>query len=686
MKKIALKNKELSWLAFNERVLQEAENPQVPLVERIKFLGIFSNNQDEFFRVRVATLRKFAEFTKGLETPSGEKPEKILEKIYRIVLEQQKRVIANFNACVKELENHQIYLVNEKQLNEEQTRFVFRHFSESVRPKIFPIILSKDSRLGELRDDNVYLVIDLLDPAEQVKRTALLKIPTDMLDRFIELPSVGENRYIILLDDVIRLCLHEIFDVIQYTVKGAYTFKFTRDAELDIQDDLDKSYLEKIDKGIRKRIQGQTVRFVYDKEMPIHLLKQVTRLLNINSIESGIAGGRYHNFKDFINFPDLGKKELRYVKWEPIRHRDLIKHHSMFSILKQRDLLLHFPYHPFIHILDLLREAAIDPSVKSIAITIYRVAYNSSVMNALINASRNGKQVTAILELQARFNEESNIYWSKRLEASGVKVIFGVPGLKVHSKALLIKRKEDKKLVQYAAIGTGNFNEDTAKVFSDIFLLTSNTELTSEVDKIFRFFSSNYIISRFKHLLVAPFNIRYQLNKLIQDEIKAAKAGKPAAITLKMNNLVDAKIITKLYEAKNAGVSIRLMVRGMFSLIPRHPGMKGSIPAVAIIDRYLEHARIFHFHNQGKDLIFISSADLMERNLDRRVEVICPIYDTDLKAYLIQIMEMEWMDNTQARKLDNDLSNTYRKSPEGEPFQLQQKIYEMLKALMIQKD
>lgn len=681
MKKIALKNKELSWLAFNERVLQESENPAVPLVERIKFLGIFSNNQDEFFRVRVATLRKISEFGKGLEIPSGEKPEKILEKIYRIVLDQQKRVVENFYTCVKQLEDYQIYLLNEKQLDEEQARFVQKHFSVNVRPKIFPIILSKDSRLGELRDDNVYLAIDLLDTVVQVKRTAILKIPTDMLDRFIELPSELENKYLILLDDVIRLCLHEIFDVIQYKVKGAFTFKFTRDAELDIQDDLDKSYLEKIDKGIRKRIQGQTVRFVYDKEMPIHLLKQVTRLLNISSIENGIAGGRYHNFKDLMDFPDFGKKELRYVKWEPIRHRELFPHHSMFSILKQRDLLLHFPYQPFIHIIDLLREAAIDPTVKSIAITIYRVAYNSSVMNALINASRNGKQVTAILELQARFNEESNIYWSKRLEASGVKVIFGVPGLKVHSKALLIKRKEGSKLVQYAAIGTGNFNEETARVFSDIFLLTSKSELTSEVDKMFRFFSSNYLISRFKHLIVAPFNIRYQINQLIHNEIKAARAGKPASITLKVNNLVDAKIIAKLYEAKNAGVQIRLMVRGMFSLIPAHEGMKGEIPSMAIIDRYLEHARIFHFHNQGKDLVYISSADLMERNLDRRVEIVCPIYDEDLKSYLIQVTEMEWKDNTQARILNNELSNTYRNTSEGEKFQLQRKIYELVRDL-----
>lgn len=676
MKKLALKNKELSWLAFNERVLQEAENPNVPLIERIKFMGIYSNNLDEFFRVRVATLKKFAELGSTISPIVIEKPEKILEKVYKIVLEQNKRFTLNFNACVKELETHQIYLVNEKQLSEDQKKYVNQFFATVVRPTIFPNLLSKESRLGELKDNNIYLVIDLIDD-NQNKKIALLKIPTDTVTRFIELPCEGSAKYIILLDDIIRFCLHEIFDVIQYKVRGAYTFKFTRDSELDIADDIDKSYMEKIDKGLRKRIQGETVRFVYDKEMPVHLLKTVIKLLNIKSIDSGIAGGRYHNFKDFMDFPDMGKKELRYVKWEPVRHRELIRHHSIFGVLKQKDVLLHFPYQPFIHIIDLLREAAIDPLVKSIAITIYRVAYNSSVMNALINASRNGKQVTAVLELQARFNEESNIYWSKRLEASGVKVIFGVPGLKVHAKAILIKRKEDKKLAQYAAIGTGNFNEESARVFSDLFLLTSNPELTSEVDKVFRFFSSNYLISRFKHLIVAPFNIRYQLTKLIQEEIKAAKSGKPAAITLKVNNLVDTKIISKLYEAQRLGVKVRLMVRGMFSLVPDNSEEKSFIPSMAIIDRYLEHARILHFHNGGKDLVYISSADMMERNLERRLEILCPIYDADLKSYLLKIMEMEWQDNTQARVLDNDLSNHFRNRGKGEPFQLQYEIFKM---------
>ena len=680
MKKLALKNKELSWLAFNERVLQEAENVNVPLIERIKFMGIYSNNLDEFFRVRVATLKKIAELGSNFNPLGIDKPEKTLDKIYRIVLEQSKRFTVNFNACVKELETHGIFLVNEKQLNDDQKKFVNQYFSEVVRPTIFPNLLTKDSRLGELKDDHIYLVIDLIDN-ELSKKIALLKIPTDTVTRFIELPNQGDDKYIILLDDIIRFCLHEIFDVIQYKVKGAYTFKFTRDSELDIQDDIDKSYLEKIDKGLRKRIQGQTVRFVYDKEMPAHLLKTIMKLLNIKSIDSGIAGGRYHNFKDFVNFPDMGKKELRYVKWEPVRHKELIRHHSIFGILKQRDLMLHFPYQPFIHIIDMLREAAIDPAVKSIAITIYRVAYNSSVMNALINASRNGKQVTAVLELQARFNEESNIYWSKRLEASGVKVIFGVPGLKVHAKALLIKRKEDKKLVQYAAIGTGNFNEESARVFSDIFLLTSNPELTTEVDKVFRFFSSNYLISRFKHLIVAPFNIRYQLTNLIQQEIKAAKNGKPAAITMKINNLVDAKIISKLYEASRAGVNVRLMVRGMFSLVPDNPEEKSEIPSIAIIDRYLEHARILHFHHGGEDLVYISSADMMERNLDRRLEIICPIYEKELKAYLLRIMDMEWKDNTQARMLDNHLSNSYRRHDMGEPFQLQPRIYDLIREM-----
>ncbi|MEA3445996.1 MAG: polyphosphate kinase 1 [Bacteroidota bacterium] len=682
MNKNSYRNKEISWLAFNARVLQEAANPDVPLVERMKFLGIYSNNLDEFFRVRVATLKRLSQFGKSLKSMFDEEPEIIIQKINYIIVDLQKKFAETYNQVVKEFEKKDVFIINEKELQKYHREFVHEYFVSKIRPKLFPVIITKNTSTGHLRNDAIYLAVDLESKTDPGKdKVALVKVPSDELSRFLHLPSENNQEYIILLDDVIRFGLPEIFEVLNYNVKGAYTIKLTRDAELDIDDDLGQSYVEKISKSIARRKSGAPVRFVYDRNIPLELLKTVSKLLNLSKSDTPIAGGRYHNFKDFMKFPDVGKPNLKFEHWPAIRHKDLVEHKSILAVMAKKDVLLHFPYQPFIHVIDLLREAALDPKVTTIKITIYRVAFNSSIMNALINASRNGKQVTAILELQARFNEESNIYWSKKLVDAGVKVIYGVPGLKVHSKTILIRRKEDKKIVRYVALGTGNFNEDTAKVFSDVLLLTSRQDIAYEVDRVFDFFSRNYSIPRFQHLLVSPFNNRTKFVKLINNEIRAAKEGKKAAMIFKLNNLADHRIINIIYGAHKAGVDIKLMVRGMFSLFPEIKSRKINIECIGIIDRYLEHSRIYYFYNGGEEKLFISSADLMGRNLDRRVEITCPIYDPEIKKQIIHNLNLEWQDNTQARVLDNDLNNRYRTTGEENKSQAQKEIYEYIKSI-----
>lgn len=676
------KNKEISWLAFNARVLQEAANPKVPLVERMKFLGIYSNNLDEFFRVRVATLKRFAQLGKSLKSILEDEPEIILQQINEIILDHLKKFSEIYTQLVRDFAKEKIFIINEKKLKPFHREFVNTYFTQKVRPKLFPVIISKDTNTNFLKDDAIYLAVDMyhLDEPEKAK-AALVKIPTGELPRFLHLPSHNGEEYIILLDDIIRFGLPEIFETLDYRVRGAYTIKLTRDAELDIDDDIGQSYVEKVSKSLARRKSGVPVRFVHDRQIPRELLKTVTKLLNFTKNDIPIAGGRYHNFKDFMNFPNVGKAHLEFKPWPAIRHKDLPEYRSIISLIAQKDILLHFPYQPFSHVIDLLREAALDPRVLSVKITIYRVAFHSSIMNALINASRNGKQVLAVLELQARFNEESNIYWSKELADAGVRVIYGVPGLKVHSKTILITRKEDKKIVRYVAIGTGNFNEDTARVFSDVLMLTSRQDLGLEVEKVFDFFSRNYRIPRFQHLIVSPFNSRFRMVRMINQEIKAAKNGKKAAFTFKLNNLVDHRIINKIYEAHKAGVEIKLMVRAMFSLIPKVESQNINMECIAIIDRYLEHSRYYYFYNGGKENLFISSADLMNRNLDRRVEITCPVLDPEIKKQLIHVLDLEWQDNTQARILDNDLKNAYRKLNGENTVHAQKEIYEFIKSI-----
>jgi polyphosphate kinase len=541
-----------------------------------------------------------------------------------------------------------------------------------------PFLIEKDSELPNLTDDAIYLAIYLVKKETQKKRFALLEIPTNVLPRFIVLPEKGDDKYIIFIDDIIRYGLKEIFFIFDFDEFSAYTIKLTKDAELEIVDDISESYIDKLSRSLQQRKWGTPVRFIYDREMPDELLKIITKKLNFGPDDVIIPSDRYHNFKDFMNFPNLGRKKFYFEPLVLIPHRDIQAGKSILSAIKKKDIMLFFPYHPFDHFIDLLREASIDPYVTSIQITLYRLARNSSVINALLNAVRNGKNVTTVVELQARFDEEANILWGNKLMEEGVKVIYGVPGLKVHSKLCLITRVKNEVTQRYAAIGTGNFNEDTAKIYTDHLLLTTNKKITNEVFKAFNFFNVNYKKDNYYHLVLSPFFLRNKIILLIENEIKNAKAGKKAFIYLKLNNLTDSEIINHLYEASNAGVTIRLIIRGMISLVTGLKDKSENIKAIGIVDRFLEHTRFMIFFNGGNEECFISSADLMTRNIEHRIEVTCPVFDKSIKNEMKEIFEIQWSDTVKARKLDANLSNAFVK-PGKKPIQSQIEVHNYIK-------
>ncbi len=673
--------KEISWLSFNERVLQEAENKDVPLLERFNFLGIYSNNLDEYFRVRVATLKRLSLFGSKSKSILGYSPKATLRRVQEIVLEQNLRFEKTYSDLKKELKKHNIYFVNEQQLDEEQSAFVKSYFRKEVRHRLMPLIISKENVLPDLTDDAVFFAILLTDSASGRNRHALLEIPpSDILPRFIQLPEKNGNRYVIFLDDVIRSELKDIFHILPFDELSAFTFKLTKDAELDIADDISESYIDKLSKSLQQRKKGTPVRFVHDRNMPADLLKILKKKLNLGTDDVIIPGDRYHNFKDFMKFIDIPGDGLRYEKLPPVRHRDIYYGKSILSVIRKKDVMLFFPYNPFDHFIDLLREASIDPYVTSIQVTLYRLARNSSVINALMNAARNGKQVTTVVELQARFDEEANILWGNKLLNEGVKVIYGVPGLKVHSKLCLITREKNEVIQRYAAVGTGNFNEQTARVYTDHLLLTSNKKITNEVVKAFNFFVANYRKDKFYHLLLSPFGLRNKLLMLIENEIRNAKAGREAWINIKINNLTDEEIIGKLYKASCAGVRIRLIVRGMLSLVPGLKGVSENITARGIVDRFLEHSRFMIFCNGGNELVYITSADLMPRNLDRRIEVSCPIFDEAIRKEITDVFEIQWNDNVKARVLDAKQSNRLV-APGDKPCRSQTEVHSYITAI-----
>lgn len=655
--------RDISWLSFNSRVLQEAADETVPLRERIRFLGIFSNNLDEFFRVRVATLKRMIEVGNKGNMHMEVSPGMILEEIQDIVIEQQKEFDRIWNDILRDLKKQQIFFITEKQLNKEQQKFVLNYFNEEIRSNIVPLMIESIQAFPTLNDKSIYLACKLSKKDRTIpQRFALVSVPARRVPRFILLPSKENEHSIILLEDVIRFCLPLIFSYFGYDVFSAQIIKVTRDAEIDIDNDVSTSLMEKIEKGIKNRKKGKPVRFVFDKEIDPTLLTYLVKRLGLAQQDNLISGGRIHNFKDFIDFPE-SVFEQKNTRKKPFVHPALRNVNRVTDVVLEKDVLLNFPYHSFDSVTDLLREAAIDPEVTSIKITCYRLAPRSKIVNAITNAVRNGKQVTAVIELRARFDEEANLEWKEELEEAGVKVLIGAPNLKVHSKLCLIRKVVNNRTIHYGLVSTGNLNERTAKIYGDHCLLTSDRNIMADVNRIFHYLEQPKTRARYltacKTLLVSPVNMRKHLIQLIAKEIKAAKAGQYAAITLKLNSLSDELLILKLYEAAKAGVEIKMVVRGIFCMLTENKKFKAPVQAISIVDEYLEHARVMIFNNGGDEKVYISSADWMVRNIDHRIEAACPVFKKEIRQELKDIIQIQLSDNIKARKLDNDLSNQY---------------------------
>ncbi|GAA4306125.1 polyphosphate kinase 1 [Compostibacter hankyongensis] len=676
--------RDISWLSFNARVLQEAKDASVPLHERIRFLGIFSNNLDEFFRVRVATLKRMAVFGKTARMHLEHNPVQILEDIQQTVIRQQQEFSKIWKQIVQELRQEKIYLRQEGHLTRRQQQFILDYFNEEIRSNIIPLMIESIPAFPHLRDKSIYLATVLAKKDQSVRQAyALIEIPTDVFPRFILLPSQRGERNVILLEDVIRFCLPTLFSYFGYDQFSAHVIKVTRDAELDIDNDIATNLIPEMEKALKNRKKGKPVRFIYDRNISPHLLEYLIRRMNLTRKDNLIPGDRIHNFKDFMDFPEqvFGSGQTS-ARRKSFVHPLLANTASIQQVIREQDVLLSFPYHTFNSIVDLLREAAIDPHVVSIKITAYRLARRSKVINALINAVRNGKQVTVVLELRARFDEEANLQWKTRLEEEGVRVFIGIPHMKVHAKICVIKKRVDGKTLQYGFVSTGNLNEKTAAYYCDHCLLTARRNIMADINRIFSYVEHpghpQHYLHDCKTLLVSPYNIRKYFQKAIDKEIKAAKQGKPALIILKLNSLSDEKLIQKLYEAAASGVEIRLIVRGICCAYTQHKKQEYNIHAVSIVDEYLEHSRIFYFHNEGHSRCYISSADWMVRNLDHRVEVVVPVAHPESKQELYDILNTQLADNTKARLLDNKQQNDYFRS-KGKMIRSQEDTYRLLK-------
>jgi len=679
-KKREYTNREISWLSFNERVLQEAQDKEVPLIARMRYLGIFSNNLDEFFKVRVATLRRAISFSNKALDPMDFNPSETITEILEGVFKLQEKFDKTFKQITLDLSKERIYFIDETKLQPSQKTFVEEYFENNVRPYLVPIMLNSKSVFPPLDDNSFYLAIELGYKSDKAHGAyALMEVPSN-LPRFVEIPSADNKHYVMFIDDIIRYRLRKVFGIFSFDSAKAYTLKITRDAELDVDDDLSKGVVEKMSRSLNQRKKGQYVRLNYDKEIPSHFLDFVLKKLKLKNNENAIPGGRYHNKRDLMSFPDFGRADLCFEKQAPLQHPRFVGAKSILNVIKQQDVLLQYPYHSFTNLLDFLREAAIDPLVRTIRISIYRVAKQSQIINALVNAARNGKRVIAVIELAARFDEANNIEITRKLQEAGARVIPGVQGLKVHSKLIQISRKEGARTVRYSHIGTGNFHEKTAHVYSDTSLLTANREIGREVRKIFEFFESNYTRHVFRYLVVSPFNTRRKFTDLINAEILNASKKKEAWITLKMNNLVDEGMIKKLYDASCAGVKIKLIIRGICSLIPGIKGLSENIECISIVGRYLEHSRVMVFCNNKKPLYFISSADWMTRNIDHRIEVAAPILDPALQVEIQEFLDVQLRNDGKVRIVDKSLKNEYRKPPKGlKAINVQKEYYSILK-------
>lgn len=669
-------DREISWLYFNSRVLQEAESKDVPLQERIRFLGIFSNNLDEFYRVRVATITRMIELNKTDYPEKSEYYTKLLQQINDISYKQHEKIRNIFSSIQKELEEYNIFIIDETQLTSKHQVYVKQLFSDKIRSNLFPLMLKNLTALESLKDGSIYLAI-VLEKTDNPDATnyAVIEIPTHSFSRFVILPSENNAKYIIRLDDIIRYCLDDIFKVFGYDKFSAYTFKLTRDAELDIDEDISKSFMELLAESVKQREAGVPVRFIFDRNMPDDLLNKLMKQFNIGTQDHTMQGGRYHNSKDLMSFPNIAGDELSYPPILELSNKYIQPGKKIFSAIRERDIMLHYPYQSFQYIIDLLREASIDPKVRSIKMTLYRIANPSSVANALINASRNGKTVTVFMEFQARFDEENNIYWSTKLQEAGVRIIKAIPGFKVHAKLILIRRKEKGLNRYYANISTGNFNEKTAKIYCDDSLLTTDPRITDDVHKIFYLFEKSYRLMRFNHLIVSPFKTRNHFIKLLNNEIANAKAGNKSWVIIKMNSLADEKLAKKISKAAKNGVKVYLIIRGINILIP---DTNPNIEALSIVDKFLEHSRIFVFSNNGNPKYFIGSADWMTRNLDNRIEVTTPIYDKYIQEELQTMLDLQLRDNTKARLWKSKDLNEFRQV-KGKPVRSQVEIYNYLR-------
>jgi len=662
-------NREISWLSFNERVLQESADKNVPLIERLRFLGIFSNNLDEFFKVRYATVKRIVEAGRtGKSVLGGETAKDLLEEITEVVIKQQTQSLEILSDIEKELESQNIFSINETNMTEAQCLFVKNYFIDKVSPVLMTIILNDLAGFPMLKDTAAYLAVKLIlkkhpdsESSVKEKRYALIEIPKG-IDRFVVLPKEGDKNYIIILDDLIRYCLGSIFNMFDYESISAHMIKITRDAELDMDNDLSKSFIEKISSSVEHRKISDPVRFVYDKSIGKDTLDFLKEKMDIEDTDSVIPGGRYHNRRDYMGFPSLGRNDLMYDKITALPVKGISMEGSLFERISEKDFLQYTPYQTFSYIIKFLREAALDPKVRNIKITVYRLADNSQVAASLINAVKNGKHVTVQIELQARFDEQANIEYAEQLQAEGVKLIFGVRGLKVHSKICLVEREEGSQIKRYGFVSTGNFNESTARIYTDYTLFTAHDGILKELNKVFDFFETTYKINKYKHLIVSPHYTKNVFKKLIDKEIQNAKAGKEAYIKIKMNSFTSYKMVDKLYEASRAGVKIQLIIRGICCLVPGVKGMSENIEAISIVDKFLEHPRVFIFANDGNSKVYISSADWMTRNLDYRVEVGVPIYDVDVKQELLDTFDISWRDNLKARVFSEKHDNAYRKN------------------------
>lgn len=710
-------DREKSWLSFNARVLQEAGDDTVPLLDRMRFLGIFSNNLDEFFRVRFAAIRRLT-----LTGISGEKyfngisAQQLLNDITEIVIDQQAESLDILNDIEAKLEKENIFTIDEKDVTEDQENFLKDFFVQKVSPELVTIILNDLDHFPVLKDTAGYLAVKLVikgihptsDNNSSFNLKSLLKIVSKekkiklendknevlyavieipkTINRFVVLPPEGEKQFVIMLDDVIRLNLNKIFDIFDYESVSAHMIKITRDAQLDIDSDLSKSMLEKIATSVKDRRIGEPVRFIYDQTIEKDTLNFFLTNMKIDASDSIIPGGKYHNRRDYMDFPNLGRFDLLYKTNPPLPLPGLSLDENIMKKIAVKDYLVSAPYQSYSYVIKFLREAALDPEVTSIKITLYRLAKNSQIISSLINAAKNGKKVTVQIELQARFDEASNIFYSEQMQTEGIELIFGVKGLKVHSKICVIERLEGNKVKRYGIISTGNFNESTAKVYTDVTLFTAHQKILKDVSKVFDFFEINYRIYNYRHIIASPHYTRNKFNKLINKEIAHAKAGNATYMKFKMNSLSDIEMIDKLYEASNAGVKIQLEVRGICSLIPGIPGMSENIEAISIVDNYLEHSRIYIFGNAGQPEVYISSADLMTRNLDGRVEVTCPIYDEEIKQELIDNFDLGWNGNVKARLHSEKLDNKYRQRGDKPIFRAQLETYKYYQNKVIQEE